>query len=665
MKKLLLAFSAMILMGSMSGMASMQQESRKVPFAQGGISMQNAPSGFSDSHFKAMTRADETLELKWGYCGDPSNAFAFPAGELKGAIMMTAAEATELAGATIDAIMVANPTLNQQNYPNPLRNATVWIAESLEGDPLVSADGTLGRTGFNWSTISLDTPYTIEAGKEIYIGYTFQIPSRSGFFGLITDFTYPETEHSAYLYSTLSGFNNQGQMTFGDTYSWKSVGTSVGNLCIRALTHGDMLPVNRVVTPQASVPVAVKPGQPFNTSFYIKNTGANTVNDVDVTMEIKGQEAQTANIKLDKAISNLGTSLINYQFVCENEGCLEFDLYISAVNGTPTEKLNPYSSTVLSLTEGYDRNVVIEEATGTWCGWCVVGYAGMEYMKENYTGKGFLGIAVHQGDDMSSLDQGGAYQNYYNYVSGFPSAFNSRNWTDNIYPNPYNLEESFLDMRSYPAPVAVEAELKDQSALRKTVTLSTKTRFSLDLPNQNYGLAYTVVEDNVGPYPQQNYASGMSQDYFGFENKPKVVNLTFNDVARNCSHPDVIEETLMSSPTTEKEYEYTTQIRLSDVSDLNNYRVIVMVIDTKTGLIQNASQAYNEANGVADVTDSSVSLKASAGKGMIHVESDTAATVYAADGRAVASGVYSDDIEVPAGLYIVNANGKSVKVLVF
>lgn len=666
MKKQLLALSACALVGASSFAATS-------PIIKGGTSLGegrvkpgitvNQTNLNANKPAKAPTDAESDLFINWGYCNNPYNAYPFPAGELKGAIKMTSDVTTDFAGAQITEIMVGNPT--KQDYTNPIKTATVWISESLNGEPIVSTSGKLGSKAFEWSSINLETPYTIEAGKEIYIGYTITVPKGNDIYGLITDNYKPQNNESAYVYSTFEGVDNRGNLKFGDNYSWQAVGEYFGNLSIQAKVIGDQLPTNMAVIPQAVVPSATTANTPFNVKLYAVNIAANAVKDIDVTFEVAGEDAQVKNIKLQKAIYYGEASEEKAQFVCEQIGTLDYKLYISAVNGEPCDTGYALTGNILSLESGFKRNLVFEEGTGTWCGWCVVGYAGMEYMKETYGDKGFIGIAVHQGDAMASLDQGGAYASFGQYFASFPSAFLNRDWSADIYPNPYVLEEEYEAMINVPAIVEISAEISGESIDSRDIKLKTKTQFCTDSDNVNYGIAYAVVEDNVGPYPQQNNASGQNKDFFGFEKKGKVVPLTFNDVARNCSHPEAFKGSIPTEVKVGETYEYTMDINLSDVKDLENYRVIAMVIDNKTGQIQNACQATNILSGVESVIGNESSFVANGGKGWICVSCDTPANIYNASGRMVAEGVESGVINVPAGVYIVNANGKSVKVLVF
>jgi hypothetical protein len=95
---------------------------------------------------------------------------------------------------------------------------------------------------------------------------------------------------------------------------------------------------------------------------------------------------------------------------------------------------NTLSASIAGLSTIPVKNVVGEEKTGTWCGWCprgAVGLAGMEATAE------FIGIAVHNNDPMAiaAYDNGTAatHPNFTGYphgcvdrvLSGDPSTFSS------------------------------------------------------------------------------------------------------------------------------------------------------------------------------------------------------------------------------------------------
>lgn len=619
---------------------------------------------------KAPAKADSAPWMNWGYCGSPYNAFQMNyEGTMKQAIMVTEDIATKFAGAEITAVQFANPT--NQLYENPLagEEVTVWVSESLDGEPICSGTGVFGPNGFEYSSINLDTPYTLVEGTPVYIGFTFFNPNpsgyRNGLFTLVTDYSYPENDCSAFLYSTYEGIDNQGYMVFGDEYSWKSIGTEVGNFCITATLCGDMLPQNDMVFSDYLLPAVVKPNTDFNFVFISQNVGANEVSNMDVTFSMEGVEPQVKRVELNYGpLSYNAFSQDTVVFSCSKTGNnLPYEIQITAVNGTPVEDGSKINGSLLCIENGFDRNVVIEEATGTWCGWCVVGYAGMEYMRENYAGKGFIGIAMHQGDRMSVLDKGEAYESFYGYIAGFPSAFMDRNWAYDIYPSPDELEYEFLNMVANPAFAKIEGVVVAEEG-SKDITLVTRTQFAEGEENADYGVAYTVVEDGLGPYDQANYPSGSGADYFGFENEPNPVKLVFNDVAKNCSKPLPIDNSLPSATEANTEYEFSTDITLTGVRKLDAYRIVAMVIDRKTGFIMNACEIIPQSYTSVDaISTGNPDFRVMGGKGFLTISNEVSANVYSTDGRMMAKGI-NGNVQLPAGIYIVRAGNKSAKVIV-
>ena len=621
---------------------------------------------------KAPTRASD-LWLNWGYNYGPYTAFQMNyTGIMKEAIMLTKNIATEWAGAEITAVQVANPIDNQ--YLNPLagNELTVWLAESLDSEPICSGKGVFTEYGFDYTSIELDKSYTLVKDTPVYIGCTFNNPNpndiqflRYGIFTLVTDYTYPENAYSAYLYSPYEGIDDNGYMVFGDEYSWKQVGTTFGNLCITATISGDMLPTNQIEIADYQMPAVVKPGVDFDIEFTTVNYGANQINTIDLTLDIEGQEPQVKQVELNYApIAYEEYSEDTVSFSCSRVGNnLPYKLYVSAINGEPVQDIDEIEGYLICISNGFDRNVVIEEATGTWCGWCVIGYAGMEYMNENYSDKGFIGIAMHQGDAMAVLDTGGAYNSFIGYISGFPSSFMNRNWAYNVYPSPEVLEYEFLEMVGNPSFAKIDAELIAEEESRN-VTLNTTTMFAEAEDNANYGVAYAVIENNVGPYVQQNYASGENDNYYGFENENSAVPLIFNDVARNCSHPLPFANSLPTKTEANTPYEYSMDINLRDVSNLNNYRIVAMVIDGVTGYIQNACEVSpTTPSSIQAVKANEAAFRVMGGKGLMSISNEVSANVYTTDGRIVAKNV-SGNVQLPAGMYIVAAGNKAAKVVV-
>lgn len=621
---------------------------------------------------------NQQLSINWGYCEGISMAIPMDAGEMRGAMVIDAETATKYAGATLTSISVGNPvdvsteTPDYEQmvyvYDNPIREATVWLAESFDKEPFMTAKGELGERGFVWSTIELPEAYTLKAGTPVVVGFTIEVPENDDvIYPLVTDYSYDVNENSCMVYTNFNGFDDTGWLVFEGERKWQDLGEEFGNIAIRARLNGDMFPVNDVITYMYQGPLFVTPGEPFEFLVEVQNQGGNTISSVEYTMEIDGMQPQTCTVDISPALDYKDISnVLSLTFDCTTEGNnIHWKAYLSAING---EKVNlgeePAEGTFLCISEGFPKNNVFEEATGTWCGWCVLGYAGMEYMSEHYGEEGFIGIAVHGSDEMDVMGEGQAYEVFSEYVQGFPSAYLNRDMSEALYPDPSELEMYYEYYKDLPAYAKISATVEDGES-SNVIKLSTVSEFGGDEDNANYQIAYTVIENGVGPYLQHNYCSGEDYDYYGFENKPEILPLVYNDVARNCSQPMGIENSLPSVIESGKTYSYDTEITLSDVTDPKKVRVVAMVINKNNGAIENA--VCVEVPGYTGVNQIAAPSQAFAygSKGAIKFRVNPAkAAVYTIDGRCVANGVNGNSLQLPAGVYVVALNGKACKVAV-
>lgn len=638
------------------------------------------PNARPGQNAKSMKRAAGNLSMTWGWCSDPYNAFDVPADEIKIAMKFTGEDIASLAGNKISAVQFANPTT--YDYTNPVKSATMWIARSLDGEHIWEKTQDLGTEGFEYSTFELGQEaidITADMG-EYYVGATYTVPDGDDVFGFVTDYSYPQVDCSAYLYSTLNGIDEEtGEFVWGDEYSWSSVGEYVGNLNIQLVISGENLPTNLVGISEYGVPGAIFPGVEFPVEAVVMNLGANPLTDLAISLDIAGHETQTAVSDIVIGYDALGNEIkgevpyngfgiVRGNFVCDKTGVdIPYTLRISEING---EADNGYDQVIegslYCLSEGYPRNNVIEEATGTWCGYCVVGIAGMEYMRENYADKGFIGIAMHGGDAMNVMAEGKAYE-FADFIESFPSSYLNRDFATQIYPSPDGLESAFMMAENVPSPVKIDATLRRQgeSAL---YDLDVNCGFSISSEVENeFGIGYAVVADNVGPYRQTNYLSGSTQNDYGFGSKPDSFLTKFNDVALNNSKPLAIEGSLPAQVAPGEMYNFKTQVDMSGYEIQSaDFRVVPMVIHIPTGKIMNAVQVFSsDVTGIGGVANSKDAVIAFGGKGCLNLRNTgSGVSVYTVDGRKVASNLRGGRYNLPAGVYLVNDGRHTAKVLV-
>ena len=245
----------------------------------------------------------------------------------------------------------------------------------------------------------------------------------------------------------------------------------------------------------------------------------------------------------------------------------------------------------VSADEKYPRKIVMEEGTGTWCGWCVRGIETIKLMSEKYPDN-FIGIALHYGDEMDNIEN---YSSVLSYIELFPGCLMNRRSTTTENVSLDDAETAVLALKD-DAIAKIEATASFTDDTQKSVLVKTKTTFGFDESYANYKIAYVVMEDNVGPYIQKNYYSGMdlsSGNYmYEWSTKDASLSITFNDVARGI-YPRAGGES-GSVPSTVKtgvanDYEFTVNLP-STVSDPKNISIVTLLIDGDSGEILNADK---------------------------------------------------------------------------
>lgn len=243
------------------------------------------------------------------------------------------------------------------------------------------------------------------------------------------------------------------------------------------------------------------------------------------------------------------------------------------------------------------RRTVVEEGTGMWCGYCPRGIVAMCQMREKYPDE-FIGIAVHYDDAL-----GWAVEEYCSalHFPSFPSAYVNRTTfcgdplplgSDGRFSLADGLERHLLaaSMELAPAELALTWTLLSNGQLG----LIADAHFAVNAHDSDYRFAAVVVEDGVtrSNYYQDNYYSGTSTPLGGFEKEPKrIMPFTFDEVARAALTPyDGTPGVLPSSIEADRHYSAVWQTKAPAYDDLNRLRVVLMLIDGRTGEVVNALQ---------------------------------------------------------------------------
>lgn len=199
---------------------------------------------------------------------------------------------------------------------------------------------------------------------------------------------------------------------------------------------------------------------------------------------------------------------------------------------------NPQDGAISPIPETFTQKVVIEEATGTWCGWCPMGTAMMDKYITEYPNRVY-GVAIHSGDEMENVPMINALDRVYD-LAGYPSGLINRlaspisrdlfmhpeEWTDAI--------DKRLETEKNSVGIALETNINEADA---TATVQVHVGFGKDVNTSfNYRVVIYWIEDGIVS-PQQNYLSGDTRfkdgSYHKYYEAPAVIrDYVHNHVAK-------------------------------------------------------------------------------------------------------------------------------------
>ena len=207
----------------------------------------------------------------------------------------------------------------------------------------------------------------------------------------------------------------------------------------------------------------------------------------------------------------------------------------------------------------YKKYVLVEDYTGTWCGYCTrVSFAIEELKKQTNDA---VVIAIHQGDPMQ-FGQVSSLMNSFG-VTGFPTAFIDRSsrWSS---PEPAYISQVLSKLnKKASAALAMESSIDGQE-------LTIKVKLQIGYNYKSLKLGLYILEDEL-IYDQKNWTSYYQGD--------PLVNYEHNDVLR-ASLTDLLgnqipSENLGHDKLYEREFKYTVPSQY----DKDNLKMVAFVTE--------------------------------------------------------------------------------------
>ena len=327
-------------------------------------------------------------------------------------------------------------------------------------------------------------------------------------------------------------------------------------------------------------------------SGVIQNMGSNPITSADISWTA-GTQTGSATIE----DLNIGT-FETYEFthpdlVSVGAENVTVEVTINTVNGADSANVSTatQSFTVVPLLFLPVRKVLIEEATGTWCGWCPRGAVSMDFMDATYPNS--IEVAVHNGDPMKNT----TYDNGIGtLIGGYPSGLVDRAYVD---IDPGAFEQAYLLRKDVQAIVSVGIDI-DFNHTTRVLNATITATFAANFDNSNFRINSVLVEDNVtgvgSGWSQVNYyAGGGNGPMGGYESLPATVpasQMVYRHVGRQIFGGwSGTANSIPSAIVAGEEYTYTYTYTIPETYDINEISVVGFVLNQSSGVVMNVEES--------------------------------------------------------------------------
>ena len=317
------------------------------------------------------------------------------------------------------------------------------------------------------------------------------------------------------------------------------------------------------------------------------NDGTNTYTE-SFTVNIAAGQSQTVN----------HPTPVNYGTVDEKNIAVTITSVNGGADGDSTN--NDLEAKFNTLSQSGTKIVLIEEATGTWCGWCPRGAVGMDYMAANYHDTTAL-VAVHNADPMEVTE----YDNGIgDYIGGYPSGVVDRSIGD-VDPSASSLQAVYNSQINKIVPVDLSVSATQAG---NDLTISTEATFysNFNSADTNYRFGVIITEDGVTgtgdgtnnnnqDYDQVNYYAGGGNGpmggYEGYGDPVPATQMVYDHVGRALlggfnGEAGSIPAVITDGETVSYEFNYT----IPASSDAANMYIVAVLIDQDNGSVVGALQ---------------------------------------------------------------------------
>ncbi|HCQ16789.1 MAG TPA: hypothetical protein DIU20_11030, partial [Cryomorphaceae bacterium] len=263
-----------------------------------------------------------------------------------------------------------------------------------------------------------------------------------------------------------------------------------------------------------TIPQLVQTGSANSLTLKLWNRGAFNINSMDLNYRINGGAAVTTSLSsLNIGSGDFYEIAHPTAWTPPTDAFYTIEAWASNLNGNSdgVNSNDTITIQVRAVANPPERIVVIEEKTGTWCGWCPRGLIGMDYMTTQYPNS-VVGIAVHNADPMVV----GTYDANIGTVApgGYPGSAVDRILGPD--PNNVDLEDAYNERQGVLPQATVGISGLTYNATNGQISVDVSAEFFADFNNADLRFVMVLTEDSVtgssSGYAQANYYSFQSQN---------------------------------------------------------------------------------------------------------------------------------------------------------
>lgn len=441
---------------------------------------------------------------------------------------------------------------------------------------------------------TLESPYELTE-EGIYVGYSLTVPAVPKGEELTNMQKYPV------LLSSCDNPESLYLRASKDFLKWVPYNDKLGAAAMIYVTlEGDFAEYCLGIKTLPSI--YAKAGEGFSVKATLSNIGAAPVSKIGYNYSVAGKEFEKT-LDLDSPIAPdfVKDYVVELPIdAIEEIGKYDLDLKITTVNGGENGSATASASTDVSVLPFVPvHRPMLEEFTGTWCGWCTRGFWALEKLNELY-GDDVVLAAYHNGDPM-------AMSSYPVNVDGFPSSTLNRNGIEDPYygnaNDGFGMKNEVVNSMETVVPAAIEVKAWWANEEKSAISVKAEATFLEDKKNAGYKIGYLLINNGLSgegsAWGQHNYFTNYASSYAGTDLEvlttwPSVVEgLVFNDVVVDITGMNGVNGSVPSDVEFNTAYasEFSFDIESNNIIQDKDKLYVAAFIINPNGTILNANKA--------------------------------------------------------------------------